>query len=150
MLERVIDEGDEAHGVHWTLSAGGDDDHYGTVLRMVDQDGVIDSGGMGGPKLWGADRLNVYTGWDPVRGPKAVVARCSPIVANVVLSFQDGTSRDITACQGAVIDGLRFGVAVVAADARLGAIIGVADDGTEVERFDLRHHDEDWHPRPEG
>jgi hypothetical protein len=101
MLERVIDEGDEAHGVHWTLSAGGDDDRYGTELRMVDQDGVIDAGGMGGPKLWGPDRLNVYTGWNPVRGPRAVVARCSPIVANVVLSFRDGTSRDITACQGA-------------------------------------------------
>jgi hypothetical protein len=150
MPERVIDEGDDVHGVHWTLSASGDDDSYGTVLQMVDQDGLIDSGGMGGPKLWGTNRLNVYTGRNPVRGPKAVVARCSPLVANVVLSFRDETSRDITARQGAVVDGLnRFGVAVVAPDVRLGAIVGRAGDGTEVERYDLRHHDEGWHPRPE-
>lgn len=79
------------------------------------------AGGMGRPTLWGADRLNVYTGGNPVQ------------------PLQDGTSRDITAGQGAVIDGPRFGVAVVATDARLVAIIGVAGDGTEGERLDRRH-----------
>jgi len=102
---------------------------------------------MGGPKLWWPDRLNVSTGGNPLRGPKAVLVRCSPIVANILLSYQDGTSTDITACHGAVVDGLRFGVGVVAADAHLGEVIGIAGDGTEVERFDLRHHDEVWHTR---
>jgi hypothetical protein len=142
---RVIDHGVAEHGVCWTLRAGGDNDSYSTMLRIEDGAGVIDGGGMGGPKLWGNDRLNVYTGGNPNRGPRGVLVRCAPGIERLLLVLEDGTSTDITACGGEVIDGMRFGVSLVPPDSRLLEVVGLAGDGTLVERFELRHHDEYWH-----
>ncbi len=52
--ERVIADGATDDGVRWTLTARGDDENYVTMLRTEDSAGVIDNGGMGGPKLWGS------------------------------------------------------------------------------------------------
>ena len=67
--DRILAEGVTADGVRWALKAGGNDESYSTVLRTEDAAGVIDCGGMGGPKLWAPQRLNVYTGGNPGRGP---------------------------------------------------------------------------------
>ena len=142
--ERVIDHGTIENGTRWTLTAGGSDDRYGSMLHIEDDHGVIDGGGMGGPKLWGNARLNVYTGGNPRKGPRGVVVRCHPSVERILLVWEDGTSTDITACNGDTVDGLRFGVELVPRDARLREVVGVAN-GEVVERFDLRHHDTSWH-----
>lgn len=144
MTHRVIDRGTTAVGVRWTLSAGGDDGNYATMLRVEDDGGRISGGGMDGPKLWGSDRLNVYTGGNPDRGPRGVVVRCAASIQHIMLVLEDGASTEITACGGEVIDGMRFGVSLVPPDSRLREVIGVAGDGTVVERFELRHHDESW------
>lgn len=132
-------------GVRWTLRAGGDEDSYSTTLRVEDDAGVINGGGMDGPKLWGNDRRNVYTGGNPTRGPRGVVVRCALDIERVLLVLEDGTSTDITACGGEVIDGMRFGVSLVPPDSRLLEVVGLAGDGTLVDRFELRGHDEYWH-----
>jgi hypothetical protein len=142
--ERVIDHGMINDGTRWTLTAGGSDERYGSTLRIEDDYGVIDGGGMGGPKLWGSDRLNVYTGGNPHKGPRGVVVRCHPSVARILLIWDDGSSADITACNGDIVDGLRFGVQLVPADAHLREVVGLAADAEVVERFDLRHHDASW------
>ena len=67
--DRVIAEGVTGDGVRWTLRAGGSDENYSTMLRTEDAAGVIDNGGMGGPKLWAPQRLNVYSGGNPDRVP---------------------------------------------------------------------------------
>ena len=67
--DRILAEGVTADGVRWALKAGGNDESYSTVLRTEDAAGVIDCGGMGGPKLWAPQRLNVYTGGNPGRAP---------------------------------------------------------------------------------
>ena len=61
-----------------------------------------------------------------------------------MLVLEDGSSTEITACGGEVIDRMRFGVSLVPPDSRLREVVGVACDGTVVERFELRHHDEFW------
>ena len=90
MSERVIDHGTIDDGTRWTLTAGGSDKRYGSTLRIEDDYGVIDGGGMGGPKLWGSDRLNVYTGGNPHKGPRGVVVRCHPSVARILLVKRPG------------------------------------------------------------
>ena len=144
MTDRVIDRGTTAAGVRWTLSAGGDDHSYSTTLQVEDDGGRTSGGGMGGPKLWGSNRLNVYTGGNPDRGPRGVVVRCAPSIEHIMLVFEDGASTEVTACGGEVVDGMRFGVSLVSPDSRLLEVIGVAGDGTVIERFDLRRHDEAW------
>ena len=76
--DRILAEGVTADGVRWALKAGGNDESYSTVLRTEDAAGVIDSGGMGGPKLWAPQRLNVYTGGNPGRGPGAWSSAATP------------------------------------------------------------------------
>jgi hypothetical protein len=144
--ERIVAEGVTANGVRWTLSAGGGggDDSYSTMLRTEDASGVIDSGGMGGPKLWGTDRLNVYTGGNPERGPRGVVVRCDPSIVRLVLVAESGVEMDLNPCGGEVIDGLRFAVALVDTDTRLREIVSYDSRGSVIERFDLRGHDASW------
>jgi hypothetical protein len=114
------------------------------MLEVEDDGGRISGGGMGGPKLWGNDRLNVYTGGNPDRGPRGVVVRCAPSIEHIMLVLEDGASTEITACGREVIDGMRFGVSLVPPDSRLREVVGVAGDGTVVDRFELRHHNESW------
>jgi hypothetical protein len=124
------------------LSVTGDgDDNYGTMLQVEDDVDVIHSGGIGGPKLWGDNRLNVHTGRNPDHGLRAVLVRCDPRIERLLLVLEDGTSVDITARSGEVIDGLRFGVGIVHPDSRLRELVGVGGDGTVVERFEFRCHD---------
>ena len=122
--ERVVAEGVTTDGVRWTLTAGGNDDSYSTMLRTEDAVGVIDSGGMGGPKLWGTARLNVYTGSNPERGPLGVVVRCHPSIVRVVLVAEPGVEMDLNPCGNEEIDGLRFGVILVEPATRLREIVG--------------------------
>jgi hypothetical protein len=144
VAERQIDRGLAADGVRWTLKAGGDDENYGTTLRTEDDAGVIASGGMAGPKLWGAALLNVSTGGNPNRGPKSVIIRSDPLISRLLLVLEDGTSADVTACGGEVVDGLRFGVSILSAETPMREVVGLARDGTVVERFDLADHDSPW------
>jgi hypothetical protein len=144
--ERVIAEGATDDGVRWTLRAGGGDEHYMTMLRTEDAAGVIYSGGIGGPKLWGSDLLNVYSGGDPDRGPRAIVVRCHPSIEHLGVMYEDGTEAEMV--ETAEVDGLRFGVLLVAPEERLREVVGTAGDRTVVERFDLRGHDEHWHSHP--
>jgi hypothetical protein len=137
---RAIAGGVTPQGVRWTLTVGGSDESYSTMLRTEDGDGVIDSGGMGGPKLWGEDRLNVYTGINPDRGPRNVAVRCDPSIVRLVLEMELGADVELTQCGDGMIDGLRFGVAFVAPDAQLREIVGLDRDGSVVERRDLRRH----------
>ena len=143
---RVIAEGATDGGVRWTLRAGGDDDSYMTMLRTEDSAGVIDSGGMGGPKLWGSDLLNVYSGGNPDRGPRAIVVRCHPSIEHLGVVYEDGTEAEMVAILE--VDGLRFGVLLVAPQERLREVVGTAGDRTVIERFDLRGHDNSWHGHP--
>jgi hypothetical protein len=136
--ERVIAEGVTDNEVRWTLRAGGDDENYGTMLRTEDSTGVIDSGGMGGPKLWGSDLLNVYSGGNLHRGPRGIVVRCNPSIEDLSVFYEDGTEAELVAC--GEVDGLRFGVLLVAPEARLRAVVGTDQERTVVERFDLRGH----------
>ena len=131
--------------MRWALKAGGNDESYSTVLRTEDAAGVIDCGGMGGPKLWAPQRLNVYTGGNPGRAPRAVVVRCDPSIVRLVLVQEPGLEMDLTRCGDGVVDGLRFGVALVDPALRLREIVGFDHAGHIVERFDLRGHDASWH-----
>jgi hypothetical protein len=72
----------------------------------------VDTGGRGGPKLWGDSRLNVYRGRNPNRGPLGVVVRSDPSVVRVVLVSSEGES-ELVSCGDGVIDGLRFWVIFV-------------------------------------
>jgi hypothetical protein len=135
---RLIAEGTTGEGVRWTLTAGGRDDSYATMVRTEDADGIIDSGGMGGPKLWGGDRLNFYRGVNSDRGPRSVAVRCDPSIVRLVLVLEPATELELTQCGDGVIDGLRFGITLVARDAQLREIIGFDGDGSVVERHDLR------------
>lgn len=131
MDERRIDHGVAADGVRWTLKAGGDDENYGTTLRTEDDAGVIASGGMAGPKLWGTARLNVSTGGNPNRGPKGVTIRSDPLISRLLLVLEDGTSAVITACGGEVVDGLPFGIAILHAETPMREVVGLARDGDD-------------------
>jgi hypothetical protein len=95
---------------------------------------------MGGPKLWGEDRLNVYTGINPDRGPLNVAVRCDPSIVRLVLMMEFGADVELTQCGDGITDGLRFGVAFVAPDAQLREIVGFDPDGSVVERYDLRRN----------
>ena len=143
--DRVIARGAMDDGTRWALTAGGSEAQYGSTLHIEDDQGAIDAGGMGGPKLWGSARLNVYTGGNPRKGPRGVVVRCHPSVERIQLVWEDGRLADITACNEELVDGLRFGVQVVPRNARLREVVGLASNGEVVERFDLRHHDASWH-----
>ena len=136
--ERVIAQGVTDHGVRRTLRAGGDDESYATMLRTEDSAGVIDSGGMGGPKLWDSDRLNVYTGVNPDRGPRGIVVRCDPSIDHLSVVYEDATESDMIACGEA--DGLRFGVLLVAPETQLREVVGTDHNGTVIDRFNLRGH----------
>ena len=143
--DRMIAEGVTSDGVRWTLRAGGSDESYSTMLRSEDAAGVIDNGGMGGPKLWAPQRLNVYCGGNPDRGPRGVVVRCDPSIVRLVLVQEAGVETDLTRCGDDVIDGLRFGLALVKPDVHLRELIGFDSGGLVVERFDLRGHDASWY-----
>ena len=143
--DRVIAEGVTGDGVRWTLRAGGSDENYSTMLRTEDAAGVIDNGGMGGPKLWAPQRLNVYSGGNPDRGPRGVVVRCDPSIVRLVLVQEPDVEMDLTRCGDDVIDGLRFGLALIDSDVRLREIVGFDSSGLVVERFDLGGHDASWH-----
>jgi ATP-dependent Clp protease ATP-binding subunit ClpC len=142
---RLIADGVAEGNVRWSLRVGGDDANYSTMLRIEDESGLISEGGMGGPKLWGSDLLNVYSGGDTHRGPRAIVARCSPRVEHLILSYEDGTEAELVPCGQGEIDGLRFGVLLIAPEARLRELIGIGQDGIIIDRFDLRGHDSSWH-----
>ena len=144
-MDRVIDSGAGEGVFRWSLRVGGDDDHYGTMLRNEDDRGVVDDGGMWGPKLWGSDLLNVSSGGNRDRGPRGVSVRCDPRICRLLLSFEDGRIVDITAADGEVIDGLRFGVALVGSDERLKEVVGVDSAGAVLERFEMSFHDSQWH-----
>jgi hypothetical protein len=124
--------------VRWTLTAGGDDERYATMVRTEDSAGVIDSGGMGGPKLWGSDRLNVYSAVRPDRGPRAIVVRCDPSIDHLIVVYEDGTEADMVNC--GEVDGLRFGVLLVAPEVRLREVVGTDQNRAVIDRFDLRGH----------
>lgn len=51
--DRVIAREAIDDGTRWTLTAGGSDAQYGSTLHIEDDQGAIDAGGMGGPKLCG-------------------------------------------------------------------------------------------------
>jgi hypothetical protein len=81
------------------------------------------------------------TGASPdTKSPRAVV-RCLPSIVRLVLVHEPGVEIDMTQCVDDVIEGLRFGVALVDRDARLLEVVGYDTDGSVVERFDLRLHD---------
>jgi len=143
--ERVIAEGVADNQVRWTLSTGGVDERYGTTLRTEDSAGVIDGGGMGGPKLWGSNLMNVYTGANPDRGPRGIVVRCDLSVRNLSVRYEDGSEQVMVDC--GEVDGLRFGVLLVAPETQLRELVGADQDGAVIERFDLRGHDASWHRR---
>ena len=52
---------------------------------------------------------------------------------------------DLTRCGDDVIDGLRFGLALIDPDVRLREIVGFDSSGLVVERFDVGGHDASWH-----
>jgi hypothetical protein len=141
--ERVIAEGATDDKVRWTLRAGGDEGDYSTMLRVEDDAGVISGGGMGGPKLWGSDLLNVYSRGNPDRGPRGIVVRCDPSVEHLSVSYEDGTEAEMVV--SGEVDGLRFGLLLVAPGAHLREVVGGDKDRTVIERFDLRGHDASWH-----
>ena len=76
--ERVIADGATDDGVRWTLTARGDDENYVTMLRTEDSAGVIDNGGMGGPKLWGSDLLKVIPAATPIEGHEGFSCAANP------------------------------------------------------------------------
>ncbi len=141
--ERVIAEGVTGDNVRWTLRAGGDEGNYSTILRVEDDAGVISGGGMGGPKQWGSDLLNVYSGGNPDRGPRGIVVRCDPSVEHLSVFYEDGVEAEMVTC--GPVDGLRFGVLLVAPEARLREVVGTDQDRAVIERCDLRGHDASWH-----
>jgi len=141
--DRVIAEGVTGHNVRWTLRAGGDEGDYSTMLRVEDDAGVISQGGMGGPKLSGSNLLNVYSGGNSERGPRGIVVRCGPAVEHLSVFYEDGAEAEMVTC--GPVDGLRFGVLLVAPEARLREVVGTDQDRAVIERFDLRGHDASWH-----
>ena len=74
----VIAEGATDDGVRWTLTAGGDDENYVTMLRTEDSAGVIDNGSMGGPKLWGPDLLKVIPAATQIEGDEGFSCAATP------------------------------------------------------------------------
>ena len=66
---------------------------------------------MGGPKLYGTDVLNTYTGRSD-DGPLGIVVRADPAVRRVMVVTADGAETDLDACGGDIVDGLRFYVGV--------------------------------------
>ncbi len=101
--ETVIASGSFEGGIAWIIDAGGDDEQYWTGLRLAYTHG----GGMAGPKLWGDELINVYTGRDD-DGPLGIAVRAEPRVVGVELVDLGGAARPLVACGGGVIDGLRF------------------------------------------
>jgi len=141
--DRVIAEGVTGHNVRWTLRAGGDEGDYSTMLKVEDDTGVISQGGMGGPKLSGSNLLNVYSGGNHEQGPRGIVVRCDPAVEHLSVFYEDGAKAEMVTC--GPVDGLRFGVLLVAPEARLREVVGTDQDRAVIERFDLRGHDASWH-----
>ncbi len=141
--DRVIADGVTEQNVRWTLRVGGDGGNYSTMLKVEDDSGVISEGGMGGPKLWGSELLDVYSGGNPDRGLRGIVVRCDPSVEHLSVFYEDGTEAEMVTC--GPVDGLRFGVLLVAPEARLREVVGTDQDRAVIERFDLRGHDASWH-----
>jgi hypothetical protein len=136
--ERLLAQGETDDGVRWRIMvSGSSDDKYGTMLHTEDADGPIDGGGMGGLKLWGDQKLNVYRGRNSDRGPLGVLVRCDPQVVKLTLVYADGTWIGLQPCGDGIVDGLRFGMALVPRDAHLGEVVGFGSDGGVIERFDL-------------
>jgi hypothetical protein len=139
---RLLAQGETEDGVRWRIMvSGSSDDNYGTMLHTEDADGPIDGGGMGGPKLWGDQKLNVYCGRNSDRGPLGVMVRCDPQVVRLTLLYADGTQTDLQPCGDGIVDGLRFAMAVVQRDAHLGEVVGFGSDGALIERFTLGSRD---------
>ena len=135
---RVIVNGTTAQGERWSLRVGGDDDNYWTGFEIEDHAGSVSSGGMAGPKLCVDDRLNVWTGGNPDR---RLIVRCDPDITQLVLTMDDGTRADVTPCMEVVVDGQHIAMTHVPPDTRLREVVGLAEDGTVVERFDRHGHD---------
>jgi hypothetical protein len=80
---RVIGSG-ALQDINWTLEAGGDDDGYWTGLEVTGPNDYRCGGGMAGPKLYGEDLINTYTGRCD-DGPLGIVVRSRPEVARIVI-----------------------------------------------------------------
>lgn len=93
--------------INWTLEAGGDDDGYWTGLEVTGPNEYRCGGGMAGPKLYGEDLINTYTGRCD-DGPLGIVVRSRPEVTRVVIRTGAGDETDMVSCGPGVLDELRF------------------------------------------
>jgi hypothetical protein len=134
---RVLTKGVGQDGLIWKLTVGGDDDNYTTILETRNTTGIIDCGGMGGPKLWNNLKLNVYMGRNPARGPLAVVVRCEPSITRVVAIVAIGGDIELAPCGEDIVDGLRFAVGLFPGDTKVAKIVGYGS-GVVLESFRRR------------
>ena len=129
----------------WNLEAGGEDEQYWTGLEVSGPDGYRCSGGMGGPKLWGDDLINVYTARSD-DGPVGIVVRAVPAVVRIVLRMRSGDESDLGLSGPDIIDGLRFFVGFVwplppSGEFGLDRLFGLDGDNREVASYAISFWD---------
>jgi hypothetical protein len=145
---RLIESG-IIRDIQWTLEAGGDDAGYWTGLEVTGPGQCRDNGGMAGPKLWGDDLINTYTGRTD-KGPVGIAVRTSVAVTRLVLRTRSGDESDLRVCGPGVIDGLRFYVGFAwprspSGEFGLDELRGLDDDGNQVAAYDLSFWDRMHH-----
>jgi hypothetical protein len=93
---KVVAQGEELGGVHWSLKAGGSADSYYTFIETIHADQHRDEGGMGGPALYPDHLLNIYTGRAD-QGPLRVIVRSDPRVLRLLFYSEMGERCDLLA-----------------------------------------------------
>jgi len=149
----VVAEGTSGAGVSWVIWARRDEPRHGDLLSMIrltDAEGrIIHAGGSSGPPLYPGRLLNVTTNGSE-EGPRALLARVHPSVRRVELRAQDGSTRDVPLFDCPEIPEVRFAALLLPRAESLDSVAGFDDEGSELERFDLRFQQGRWEARRWG
>jgi hypothetical protein len=104
--------GDLAPDLRWVIEAGGTDEQFSTTLSIFRNVELVASAGMGGPKLYPGEVMNVSYGASG-DGPYRVTLRVHPSVDRVVITTDRGTEVAAHLSEPCPDFGLRFGAAVL-------------------------------------
>lgn len=146
MEEHVVAEGSYQGGLAWRLIASrGAGGELGTMITVTDPAGrILSSGGSGGPPLRPGRLLNVSSGGAD-EGPYRVDVRVPPHVSAVTVTTSAGEVLAMPLYDCDAVPEVRFGLVLVPRDLRLADVRAFAQDGRELDRFDLGFHQDFWH-----
>ncbi|MDR0343662.1 MAG: hypothetical protein LBI49_11270 [Nocardiopsaceae bacterium] len=111
---------------------------------MTDQAGrMLHGAGVGGPPLEPGRLMNVRSSGSD-EGPRALLARVHPDVRRMVVTTEDGQSKNVPVFDCEQIPEVRFACLLVPRDVRLREIVGHGEAGQELERFSLGFQQGQW------